>query len=41
MRIFLRYNVGLFRQKTERIEVYPTTTSDELLETVAIRTGKS
>ena len=32
--------MGLFWQKTERIEVQPSTTTDELLEIVALRTGK-
>jgi hypothetical protein len=41
MRIFLRFSVGLFRQKTDRIDVQSNTTTDELLEIVAIRTGKS
>lgn len=40
MRIFLRFSVGLFRQKTERIEVQPTSTTDEFLDIVAARTGK-
>lgn len=40
MRIFLRFSVGLFRQKTERIDVQPTTTTDELLEIVVAKTGK-